>query len=239
MRFVPSSQGRAFGVVLDTGMRSHDQVVTTQLRPGLEGLLARDLLAAMGPDPTRYLGVVCLVVRTRRSVSPFYAVNITDRSVPLTTVVETTHVVDPERAGGTLLYVPKYVDPDSPELERSSREIRREYLGHVARMFPSFDPADVLHSQVARARVAEPVHVLGARRPAPEDAFVAPGPGRRVLGRRLPRPRQRPGRPRRGRAPGRRAAGPPRRGHRGGAGRMTARHRSAAAVAVPAPGRAR
>jgi protoporphyrinogen oxidase len=175
VRFVPSSQGRAFGVVLDTGMRPHDQVVTTQLRPGLEGLLARDLLAAMGPDPTRYLGVVCLVARTRRSVSPFYAVNITDRSVPLTTVVETTHVVDPERAGGTLLYVPKYVDPDSPELERSSREIRREYLGHVGRMFPAFDPADVLHAQVARARVAEPVHVLGARRPAPEDAFVAPG----------------------------------------------------------------
>jgi protoporphyrinogen oxidase len=95
--------------------------------------------------------------------------------VPLTTVVETTHVVDPERAGGTLLYVPKYVTPDSPELERSSREIRREYLGHVARMFPSFDPADVLHAQVARARVAEPVHVLGGRRPEPEDAFVAPG----------------------------------------------------------------
>ena len=33
-------------------------------------------------------------------------------------------------------------------------------------MFPSFDPDDVLASQVARARVAEPVHVLGGRRPA-------------------------------------------------------------------------
>ena len=93
--------------------------------------------------------------------------------------METTHVVDPERAGGTLLYVPKYVDPDSPELERSSREIRREYLGHVARMFPAFDPADVLHSQVARARVAEPVHVLGGPAPRARGRLRGARPGRR------------------------------------------------------------
>ena len=48
----PPRGGRAFGVVLDTGMRRHDQVVTTQLRPGLAGLLAPDLRAALGPDPT-------------------------------------------------------------------------------------------------------------------------------------------------------------------------------------------
>ena len=36
------------------------------------------------------------MARVRRSVSPYYALNITDRSIPLTSVVETTHVVDPE-----------------------------------------------------------------------------------------------------------------------------------------------
>ncbi len=122
---------------------------------------------------------MCLVARVRKSISPYYSLNITDRSVPLTTVVESTHVVDPERVGGTLLYVPKYVSPDSPELEASSADIRQRYFEHVRTIFPAFDPADVIAAQVARARVAEPVHVLGADRE--QDFFPAPGsPWRRA-----------------------------------------------------------
>ena len=175
VRYVPSSGGRAIGVVLDTGVVRHDVVVTTVLRPHTAQLLGPELEAALAPDPCRYLGIVCLVARVRRSVSPYYALNITDRRIPLTSVVETTHVVDPEHVGGHLIYVPRYVVPDSPELERSSREITREYLGHVAKMFPGFDPAsDVIATQVARARVAEPIHRFGAHDRVP-DLFPAPG----------------------------------------------------------------
>lgn len=174
VRSVPAAGGRALGVVLDDGFRAHDWVLTTQLRPALEGLLAPELLTALGPDRNRYQGVVCLVLQLRRSVSPYYLLNITDRRVPLTTVVETTHVVDPERVGGTLLYVPKYVRPDSPDLERTSAEIRRDYFEHVRTIFPGLDRSDVLAEQVARARIAEPVHVLGAS-PRTADLFPAPG----------------------------------------------------------------
>ena len=115
---MPSADGRAQGVVLDTGFRPHDWVVTTLLRPHMRNLLSAELESALPPDPNRYLGVVCLVARVRRSVSPYYALNITDRSIPLTSVVETTHVVDPEHVGGHLIYVPRYVRPESEDLER-------------------------------------------------------------------------------------------------------------------------
>jgi protoporphyrinogen oxidase len=176
VRHVPvSASGRALGVVLDDSLREHDTVVTTQLRPHLRGLLAAPLEAALGPDKNRYLGIVCLVARVRRSVSPYYALNITDRRVPLTTVVETTHVVDPEHVGGHLIYVPRYVNPNSAELERPSAEITSEYLGHVRTMFPDFSPErDVIATQVARARVAEPIHVAGVKDRIP-DVFAAPG----------------------------------------------------------------
>jgi protoporphyrinogen oxidase len=172
---VPAAGGRAIGVVLESGLRPHDYVVTTQLRPGLEGLLAPELDAALGADPNRYLGVVCVVARVAKSISPYYALNITDRRIPLTTVVETTHVVDPERVGGTLLYVPKYVAADNPDLDRPADEVQREYLGHVRTMFPALQPSDILATQVARARVAEPVHTVGGRRPVAADLFPAPG----------------------------------------------------------------
>jgi protoporphyrinogen oxidase len=175
VRSIVSSGGRVQGVVARGSFRAHAWVVSTLLRPQLEQIVTPDLRDALPPDPCRYLGVVCVVARVRSSVSPYYALNITDRSVPLTSVVETTHVVDPEHVGGHLIYVPRYVLPDSPELERSSAEITSDHLAQVRRMFPSFDPArDVIASQVARARHAEPVHRAGVTDRLPA-LIAAPG----------------------------------------------------------------
>jgi protoporphyrinogen oxidase len=172
---VVSTLGRVQGVLADDGFHPHDWVVSTLLRPHLEKILAADVCALLPADPCRYLGVVCVVARVRASVSPYYALNITDRSVPLTSVVETTHVVDPERVGGHLLYVPRYVLPDSPELNRPSDELTREHLAQVQRMFGDFDPGrDVIASQVARARFAEPVHRAGVAQRIPD---LVPTPG--------------------------------------------------------------
>lgn len=172
---IVSERGRARGVVVDGGLRLHDWVASTLLRPHLEPLLSADLARGLPADPCRYLGVVCVVARVRRSVSPYYALNITDRRVALTSVVETTHVVDPEHVGGHLLYVPRYVLPDSPELERPAADVTRRHFAEVRRMFGAFDPErDVIASQVARTRHAEPVHRAGVSGRLP-DLTVAPG----------------------------------------------------------------
>jgi protoporphyrinogen oxidase len=172
VRFVPCSHGRALGVVLDGGFRPHDTVVATQLRPHLHNLLAPELERTLGCETGRYLGVVCVVARVRRSISPYYALNITDRRVRLTSVVETTHVVDPEAAGGHLIYLPRYVSPGSPDLDRPSADIKRDYFAELKTMFPAFSEDDVIAAQVARARFAEPIRPTDA---APGDIFPAPG----------------------------------------------------------------
>jgi protoporphyrinogen oxidase len=171
---IPATRGRAIGVVHDTGFRHHDHVVTTQLRPHVEKLLVGELRTQLAPDPNRYLGIVCLVARVKKSVSPYYALNITDRRVPITSVVETTHVVDPDKVGGHVIYVPRYVNSDSPELDRPSEDITDEYLGHVQTLFPDFSREDVIATQVARTRMAEPIHVASAHPHSPE-LFPAPG----------------------------------------------------------------
>ena len=128
-------------------------------------MLAPELERALGPDRQRYLGIVCLVARVKHSVSPYYALNITDRRIPLTSVVETTHVVDPEAAGGSLIYLPKYVNPDSPELEKSSADIRSEYLGHLKTMFPAFQRGG-RHRRAGRARPRRRAGAPGRPRPS-------------------------------------------------------------------------
>jgi protoporphyrinogen oxidase len=172
---IVSSEGRAIGVITSDGFQAFDHVVSTLLPVHTLPLLDEELAAAVGPDSFRYLGVVCLVMRLRRSLSPWYTLNITDRSVPLTTVVETTHVVDPERVGGHLVYAPKYVNPGHPDLVRPASEVTADYTAHVKTIFGDFHPErDVIATQLARTPVAEPVHRLGVAGTLP-DMHPAPG----------------------------------------------------------------
>jgi protoporphyrinogen oxidase len=160
--------GAAAGLSVGDNVRPFDFVLCTLAPPMARSLLAPELLERAPADHCRYLGVVCLLLRTRRSVSPYYHLNITDRRVPLTTIVETTHVVDPERVGGHLVYVSKYVDPSSSLHERDPKEIEREFVEHAKTIFPDLRDDDILSSVVQRARVTEPVHTVGGARNLPE-----------------------------------------------------------------------
>jgi protoporphyrinogen oxidase len=123
---IAAEGGRAVGVMVDGRLQRFDHVLCTLAPPMARRVLAPELIEQAPADHCRYLGVICLLLRVKRSVSPYYHLNITDRRVPLTTVVETTHVVDPERVGGHLLYVSKYVDPGHPDHEASPEEVERE-----------------------------------------------------------------------------------------------------------------
>jgi protoporphyrinogen oxidase len=168
---IAGSAGGANGLVVEGRYRPFDAVVCTLAPPQTRRLLAPELVARAPADPFRYLGVICLVLRVARSVSPYYHLNITDRRIPLTTVVETTHVVDPAYVGGTIVYASKYVDPSHPDFERPVDEVEREYLGQLRRIFPDLRDDEILASRLQLARVVEPVHLLGgARRLPPLDS---------------------------------------------------------------------
>jgi protoporphyrinogen oxidase len=165
---IAGTNGAAAGIVVDGDLRPFDFVLCTLAPPMARRVLSPALRELAPADHCRYLGVVCLLLRTSRSVSPYYHLNITDRRVPLTTVVETTHVVDPEHAGGHLVYVSKYVDPGSPLHEQPLDDLKRDFLGYARTIFPDLRDDEILGSVVQRARVTEPVHLLGGAKNLPE-----------------------------------------------------------------------
>ena len=162
--------------MLDTGFRRHDWVVSTLLRPNMHEPAARPSSRRRCRPTRAATWASCASSRAcRKSVSPYYALNITDRRIPLTSVVETTHVVDPEHVAEPP-HLRAALRPARTRRTSSatSAEITREYLGHVATMFEDFSPDDVIASQVARARIAEPVHRVGVS-PRLPDLIPAPG----------------------------------------------------------------
>ena len=164
----------AVGLVVDGALRPFDHVACTLVPPVARRLLDDSLAPSAPESHCRYLGVVCVLVRTRRSISPYYTLNITDRRIPLTTVVETTHVVDPEYAGGHLLYVTKYINKGHADFTKPDDALVAEYLGYVRAMFPTLSADDILATVVQRAPAVEPVHLLGGAERVP-TMFPAPG----------------------------------------------------------------
>ena len=76
--------------------------------------------SALGPDRQRYLGIVCLVARVRAQRQPVLRA---EHHRPPGAAHERRRDDARRRPGGRRgppLYLPKYVNPDSPELEKSS-----------------------------------------------------------------------------------------------------------------------
>ena len=154
--------GRIDGVMVAGEEQRYDLTIVTLQPPALRFLLPAALHSLLEPYPRRYLGVVCLLLKMKRSLSPYYSINICDPT-PVTTVVETSHVVGTDHTDGLrLVYVPRYCDPDSQEQSDPDDVIFDRYTSFLARMFSAFTPDDIVDWTVQRAKLVEPVHELGA-----------------------------------------------------------------------------
>jgi protoporphyrinogen oxidase len=131
-----------------------DQVVVTVPAPA-----AARVCQGLGEDEAarlqgiQYLGIVCASLLLKKPLAGFYVTNITDPGIPFTAIVEMSTLVDPSELGGkTLVYLPKYVDPDDPAFRLSDGEIQETFLAALERMVPAFDRADLLAFRVSRVK---------------------------------------------------------------------------------------
>jgi protoporphyrinogen oxidase len=169
---VRDDTGGIAGVRVDGRPERFDLTIATLQPPALRRLLPDELHPLLGAYPGRYLGVVCLVLKLRRSLLPYYSVNICDPT-PITTVVETSHVVGTEHTDGMrLAYLPKYCDPGAPEFSEDDESIYRRFTEMLQRLVPDFSHEDVVDWTVQRAPLVEPVHALGHE---PRTAPIWPG----------------------------------------------------------------
>jgi protoporphyrinogen oxidase len=100
-------------------------------------------------------------MKVRESATPYYSINICDPT-PITTVVETSHVVGTDHTDGLrLLYLPKYCDPAAPEFSEDDESIYRRFTEMLSKLSPAFRHEDVVDWTVQRARLVEPVHARG------------------------------------------------------------------------------
>lgn len=138
------------------------------LRPP-EGPFRRSL------ETSLYLGVIVVLLVVKRSLSPFYVINLLDEDLPFTGVIESTNVLSPKDYGGRrLVYLPRYLPFDDPDFARSDASILQEFRDGLSRMFPEFRPDDVIHQEVFRAPYVQALPRPGD--PPRPDTYATPWP---------------------------------------------------------------
>lgn len=106
-------------------------------------------------DALRNIGVVCVVHRIAKSISPHFWLNINDDAMAIPGIVEFSRLRDV--GGDTIVYVPYYMPTTHPKFSADSEFLIRESFDYLKRIQPALTDQDRKASAVGRLRYAQPV----------------------------------------------------------------------------------
>jgi protoporphyrinogen oxidase len=154
-----------------------DRVVST-LPTRLTCALAPELPADYRAkyDWGRAYGAHCLILALDRPMTASYWMNVNDPGYPFMVFVEHTNYMPHADYGGRhLVYLGNYRPMDDRLFTMSKTEVLDEFLPHLARINPAFDPTWVRESWMFAAPYAQPIVTTDYRRHIPP--FETPLPG--------------------------------------------------------------
>lgn len=109
----------------------------------------RDRYAAM-----RNIGVVCLLFKLRKSVTPHFWLNIVDERMEIPGIIEFSNLRPlPE----TMVYVPYYMPATQPKWNWTDQQYIDEAFPYLQRINPALTRDDLIEARVGRLRYAQPV----------------------------------------------------------------------------------
>lgn len=104
----------------------------------------------------KYKGDLCMVLRLKKSLSPYYWTTVCDR-LPFVVVVEHTNLTSLRKYGGHVVYLSRYLDISDPLWMQTDSDIYKLFCKGLSEMYPDFHPSDVKDWRLTRTRYAQPV----------------------------------------------------------------------------------
>ena len=156
--------GRATGmeVALDRAEpqgESFDAVIATTpsyIFPKLVPPMPGDYMSRLGG--VNYMAAVLVVLVLDRALSHAYWLNVADRSIPFVAAIEHTNLIGPEHYGGKhIVYLSNYLSREHPLYKMGHEELLQEYLPHIRKINPQFDPSWIETSYHHRIDGAQPI----------------------------------------------------------------------------------
>jgi protoporphyrinogen oxidase len=151
------ADGRVAAVLAGAERIRCDAVICTVPTP-LVSALVPDLPAEQRAayDAILNIGVVCVVVKLKRSVTPHFWVNIVDPAIPVPGIIEFSNLRRPA-TGETVVYTPYYMPTGNSMWARPDAVFIAEVMATLRRINPAITDDDLIAAHVGRLRHAQPV----------------------------------------------------------------------------------
>jgi protoporphyrinogen oxidase len=108
-----------------------------------------------------YEAAAVALLELSQPLSDIYWLNIADRDMPFTGVIEHTNFMSPDDYGGKrYVYLSKYMEPDHPYFAMSDEELIETYIPYLRRINPEFQRDWIERWWVFRERAAQPIVTL-------------------------------------------------------------------------------
>jgi protoporphyrinogen oxidase len=156
-RRVVIENGQVTGVETTQGFYPADVIISTVPTPHVTRLIP-DLppRSKAAYEAIENIGVVCVVLKLRKSVTPHFWVNIVDPEMPIPGIIEFSNLrlIDTRE---TVVYVPYYMPTTQPIWRRPDSAFVDEAMMCIRRINPSIEASDLITSYVGRLDHAQPV----------------------------------------------------------------------------------
>ena len=108
-----------------------------------------------------YLGVICVLLILSRKLSSYYVINLLDKELPFTGIIEATNIVSPDELDGKhLVYLPKYLPADDRLNSMTDAEITKQFVKGLKKVYPDLNDDEVLHSAIFREKFVQPLQEI-------------------------------------------------------------------------------
>ena len=106
-------------------------------------------------DAIHNIGVICVIFKLARSVTPHFWVNISEADLEIPGIIEFTNLRN--IGGDTVLYVPYYMPVTHVKFSWPDDRLLDEAFQCLQRVNPALTRADILATKVARLRYGQPI----------------------------------------------------------------------------------
>lgn len=152
---VVSANSRVTGVVAGGEFIPADAVVATVPTPYVSRLVPDFSDATKAAyDGIENIGVVCVLHKLRKPVTPHFWVNVVDDAMQIPGFIEFSNL---RPVDDTVVYVPYYMPTTNPKFAMSDEAFIEESFGYLKRVNPSLTDADRITSTVGRLKHAQPL----------------------------------------------------------------------------------
>lgn len=152
---IKTQEGRVSGVDTSTGHFPADYVLCTLPIPLISSMVP-DLPAASREryEAIRNIGICCVILRLKRSVSPHFWVNMSGLNFEIPGVIEFSNL---RPVGTTIVYLPYYMPATNRKWSWSDQQLIDDALECLMTLNPALTRGDLLDAKVSRLRYAQPI----------------------------------------------------------------------------------